>query len=54
LSELPEIIENINNEKNLSLENVINLDGGAHSAFISDLVSLNEASPIGSYFCIKP
>jgi uncharacterized protein YigE (DUF2233 family) len=54
LSELPEIIENINKEKKLGLVNVINLDGGAHSAFISDLVSLNEASPIGSYFCIKP
>jgi exopolysaccharide biosynthesis protein len=54
LAELPDIIENINKEKKLSLTEVINLDGGTHSAFISDLATLSEASPIGSYFCIKP
>lgn len=54
LAELSELIERINKEKKLSLVDVINLDGGAHSAFISDLVTLSEASPIGSFFCLKP
>jgi uncharacterized protein YigE (DUF2233 family) len=53
-SDLPGLIEKLNFEKKLNLVNVINLDGGAHSAFLSDLVNLHEASTIGSYFCIKP
>jgi uncharacterized protein YigE (DUF2233 family) len=54
LSELPVIIEKIDKANNLTLINAVNLDGGSHSAFVSDLANLNEASPIGSYFCIKP
>lgn len=54
LVDLPKIIEQLNTEKKLTLVDVINLDGGAHSAFISSVVSLSEASPIGSFFCIKP
>lgn len=54
LAELPGIVDQINKERKLNLTDVINLDGGAHSAFLSDLSTLSEASPIGSYFCIKP
>lgn len=54
LAESSEIIEKVNKEAKLNMTNVINLDGGAHSAFITDLTKLSEASPIGSYFCIRP
>ncbi len=54
LEELPNLIEKINIENDLELMDVINLDGGSHSAFISDYISISELSIIGSYFCIKP
>ncbi len=54
LEELPSIIEKFNIERKLNLTYALNLDGGAHSAFISDIATLSEVSTIGSYFCIKP
>lgn len=54
LSELPGIIEQVNNDKKLLLKDVINLDGGNHSAFISNIIKLSETATIGSFFCIKP
>lgn len=54
LVELPALLDNLNNAKNLDLIDALNLDGGAHSAFISNLDTLSEASIIGSFFCVKP
>jgi hypothetical protein len=54
LEELPGILEKFSKDKNLNLIYVLNLDGGAHSAFISDLATLTEVSPAGSFFCVKP
>jgi len=54
LEELPGILEKFSKDRNLNLNYVLNLDGGAHSAFISDLATLTEVSPVGSFFCLKP
>lgn len=54
LEELPGILADFVKDKKLDLTYILNLDGGAHSAFITDFVSLSEASPAGSFFCVKP
>ena len=54
LSELPEIISELNDRTSLNLNDVLNLDGGAHSVFTTDTSKLSELSTIGGYFCIKP
>lgn len=53
LADLPEIVEKLSAELGIPFQSATNLDGGTASAFISDEVSLTEASTIGSYFCIK-
>jgi hypothetical protein len=53
LEELPLIIKNINNKTGLNILDAINLDGGNHSAFLTESVNLTEFAAIGSYFCIK-
>lgn len=53
LSEMPAIISELNDSTSLNLTDVLNLDGGAHSAFLSDIL-ISEISNIGGYFCIKP
>lgn len=54
LSSLPKLVNDLNKDTNLDYDEAINLDGGAHSAFITDTVNIREISTIGSYFCIKP
>jgi len=53
LTDLPEIVKKFAEEKNLSFTDALNLDGGAHSAFLAPGVSLDELSPIGSYLCAR-
>ncbi len=53
LTDLPEIVKKFAEEKNLSFTDALNLDGGAHSAFLAPGISLDELSPIGSYFCAR-
>jgi len=54
LSELPELLSDLKKNTNLDFEYAINLDGGAHSTFITDALKLSELSTAGGYFCIKP
>jgi len=53
LSDLPEEIKKLNESEKLDIADAINLDGGSASSFITKKVSLTEASPVGSYFCIQ-
>lgn len=54
LKELPSLLEDIEINTSLNITDAINLDGGSHSAFLSDNVKLAESSIIGGYFCITP
>lgn len=54
LGDLPEILSDFGRKANLEIADAINLDGGTASALYSNEVSITEASPIGSYFCISP
>jgi exopolysaccharide biosynthesis protein len=53
LSELPDILQRLEDKAGLKFVDALNLDGGAHSVFVTDEVSLTELSLIGSYFCLK-
>jgi len=53
LVELPQLVEDLNKKNNLNIVDAINLDGGNHSAFISDEVQLTDVQTPGSYFCVK-
>ena len=54
MGELPGLVTKLNEKTDLNLADVINLDGGSASAFIKkDGFSLNEVSPVGSFFCIQ-
>lgn len=53
LTDLPDIVQKFADEKDLSFTDALNLDGGAHSAFLGPGISLDELSPIGSYFCAQ-
>lgn len=53
LSELPRVISKFAESSGLNFADVINLDGGAASAFLTEETTLSEASPIGSFFCIR-
>ena len=53
LSNLPGILKIFEEKSGLALADIINLDGGTASAFISPEVSLPEISPVGSFFCLK-
>ena len=54
LSELPRLLVNLEKNTDLDFQNALNLDGGAHSTFISDTIVLTELSTIGGWFCVKP
>lgn len=54
LKDLSILLDELYKNTNLKIESALNLDGGSHSSFISDSVSLTEISRIGSFFCIKP
>jgi uncharacterized protein YigE (DUF2233 family) len=53
LVELPQLVQKLNEENNLNITDAINLDGGNHSAFISDEVQLTDIQTPGSYFCVR-
>jgi uncharacterized protein YigE (DUF2233 family) len=53
LQDLPKILDVWQNEYEITIADAINLDGGTASAVITEDIILTEASPIGSYFCIK-
>lgn len=53
LKDLPKIVGLVAKQLNLSIVDAINLDGGTASAFLTQDISLSEASPIGSYFCVR-
>ncbi len=53
LSELPKVLEKINQEENLGIVDALNLDGGTHSAFLLGEENLFEVATIGGFFCIK-
>lgn len=52
LSDLPYIIEELENVSELRFADALNLDGGTASAMYSGEFNLPEASYIGGYFCI--
>lgn len=53
LSDLPEMLLDVEKNTSLDFTNAINLDGGSHSAFLGRSANLFEASIIGGYFCIR-
>jgi hypothetical protein len=50
---MPDVMSKIMEVSSISFKDVINLDGGSASAFISKDKTLQEFSPIGSFFCIQ-
>lgn len=52
LSELAGILSKIKTK--IALDKALNLDGGTHSAFISNSESVFEIATAGSFFCINP
>ena len=53
LTDLPEIIKDIGTQKEWTITEAVNLDGGLASAFYSPEVNLVEFAPVGSLWCIK-
>lgn len=53
LSELPGLVQKVSNDNNLNIADAVNLDGGSASAYYAKNVNLSEASPVGSFFCIR-
>lgn len=53
LDELPGLIEKFQERESVKFKDVLNLDGGRHSAMISRIVNIPELSTIGGYFCIR-
>jgi exopolysaccharide biosynthesis protein len=54
LEELPNLLNQIQTTTNLKFKNALNLDGGSHSAFITQNVKVSEVATVGTFFCIKP
>ncbi len=53
LSEVANVLETLQKNSSIDVKDVLNLDGGSASAFITDQIKLTELSRIGSYFCIN-
>jgi uncharacterized protein YigE (DUF2233 family) len=53
LSNLPDLVEKFEKASGIILADVLNLDGGTASVFISDKLNLPEAVFSGSFFCAK-
>ncbi len=54
LAVLPDLILSIGKQEGWNLRDAVNLDGGSASAFVSESVSLQELSHVGSLFCLTP
>lgn len=53
LADVPKLVKQVSDDNNLEIKDAINLDGGNHSAFITEEVQLTDIATPGSYFCIK-
>jgi len=53
LDSLPEVLESFQEKTGVELADAMNLDGGTASTFFSSEVRLPEATPVGSFFCIR-
>jgi uncharacterized protein YigE (DUF2233 family) len=53
LTDMPKAIELFGEKTGIVLADAMNLDGGSASAFYITEVKLSEASPAGSFFCLK-
>lgn len=53
LVDMPEALELFGKKTGIILADAMNLDGGSASAFYTSEVNLSEASPVGSFFCMK-
>ena len=53
LDDMPEALELFGEKTGIGLADAMNLDGGTASAFYTSEVKLSEASPVGSFFCVK-
>lgn len=53
LADVPSHMSIIQDKIGETFENAINLDGGSASAFLSKEVSLQELTPVGSFFCVR-
>ncbi|KKQ87367.1 MAG: hypothetical protein UT10_C0007G0025 [Candidatus Woesebacteria bacterium GW2011_GWB1_38_8b] len=53
LSEIQGLFEKLEEKTQINIVDLINLDGGSHSAFFSDTNKIRELSTIGGYFCIS-
>lgn len=53
LQDLPDVLVLLREKTGLPFADALNLDGGTASAFYTQDLHLTEASPIGSYFCVR-
>lgn len=53
LDSLPEALETFEEESGIDLADAMNLDGGTATAFYSSEIQLSEATPVGSFFCVR-
>jgi uncharacterized protein YigE (DUF2233 family) len=53
LEDMPQALELFGEKTGVVLADAMNLDGGSASAFFTAEVNLSEASPVGSFFCVK-
>lgn len=53
LADVPSHLSIIQEKIGETFENAINLDGGSASAFLSEAISLQELTSVGSFFCIR-
>jgi hypothetical protein len=52
LSDMPAIMTLLDKQTSFVLKDIVNLDGGSASAFVSKEITLQEFSPVGSFLCI--
>lgn len=52
LTDLPRTLEVFQKKAGITIADAINLDGGTASTFIVENVTLSEATPVGSFFCL--
>jgi len=53
LEDMPRALELFGEKTGVVLADAMNLDGGSASAFFTAELNLSEASPVGSFFCVK-
>lgn len=53
LSEITNIVNKLEKYLGIDILDLLNLDGGAHSVFLTPDQKITEVSPIGSFFCIS-